>query len=356
MWTFPLLHSLLILGHHDLTLSNIMAHEGHTRCNGNCRCRGRRPPSPVPIMNSNRSKIDLHHDIETFVKGRLFGDEDALAKGKKERKERHKAWADNDKIYLETIKASRKSKKSKKESKGSKAISFMAFAVGDPRIALLRKTTKRKHKPRPDKVVEEKVTTWMGTSSEESLPENNPPGESKPPEESQPLADLKPPDDQDLSLDGPPLEGPPKEVNTEENRVGIEARSSTDDIEAIGVVKNSESSDSEAETKEAKGEVRFSPIHQNSSLFLPNFILLLAVFSFILADIAPILVGHSLVHPITRFGATLARMKPRPARVRGIGMCREITRPYLSTDASLATLCPREVVIGRPDKGGVEII
>lgn len=317
-------------------------------------------------MNSNRSKIDLHHDIESFVKGRLLGDKDALAKGKKERKERHKAWADNDKIYLERIKASIKRKKSKehnrsknekeskKESKGSRAIAFMALAAGDPRIALLQKTTKRKHKPRPDKVVEETMTTWTGTSSEESLPENNPPGESKPPEELQPLADLKPPDDQDQFLDGPPLEGPPKEVNTEENHVGIEARSSTDDIEAIGVVKNSESNDDEAETKEAKGEVEFSLTHQNSSLFLPNFILLLAVFSFILADIAPILVKHSLVHPITRVGATSARMKPRPARARRIGMCRETTRPYLSTDASLATLCPREVVVSRPDKGGVE--
>lgn len=109
-------------------------------------------------MNSSRSKIDLHHHIETFMKGMLLGDKDALAKGKKEKKDRHEAWANNDKKYLETIKASRKSRKSRKVSKGSRTISFMAFAAGNPHIALLQKKpkrkNKRKNKRKPEKVVD----------------------------------------------------------------------------------------------------------------------------------------------------------------------------------------------------------
>lgn len=108
-------------------------------------------------------------------------------------------------------------------------------------------------------------------------------------------------------------------MNTEEDPVEIEARSSTDDIQTMGVV-NSGSSGDETQTKEAKGEFGTDETEPNKDG------------GYVSSNKAEDSekedgIGRKRVDvwcirlKLRSFGATSARMKLRPARARRVGIC-----------------------------------
>ncbi|KAF7542717.1 hypothetical protein G7Z17_g11332 [Cylindrodendrum hubeiense] len=125
--------------------------------------RHKRPRSPEPIMSSHRGKVDLHHGIETFVKGTLLGDKDAKEDGEKEKKDRHKAWAEKDKGREKKILGAKEGKKSNKivydPKKGSgAAIAFIGWIAAESGISIHKKKSKRKHRSRSKDILDEEYS------------------------------------------------------------------------------------------------------------------------------------------------------------------------------------------------------